>query len=229
MFDEVIVPPSTISVAQELADCGLTRHFVLGGGTSITLCLGHRISRDLDFLLPKQGLDIIESRALVTKLGTMMPPDEWSIVLQTPTQVDCSIRGVLVSWVGYPFEFVDPYAEWHGNSVISLLDAAAMKAYTIGRRPAARDYFDLYHIFKSGIEMKAVVDRARQIFTLGGATLFDGNLFAKQLTYTDDVDVDDIAGIERAPGVDTWETAVARLREVSSQWTRDRAGKGGIE
>lgn len=177
----------------------------------------------MDLLLPRRGTDRIPAEMLVRRTAELVPPAELSVSLRTLTQVDCTIRGVLVSWLGYPFEFVDPLDTWRGIEVLSLRDAGALKAYTIGRRPAARDYVDLYHLFRSGLTVEEVVERARQIFVLDGEPVFDEVLFAKQLTYTDDLpDVDATMSEVRPPGA-RWGDIVGGLREISVRWYMDRA------
>jgi len=63
-------------------------------------------------------------------------------------------------------------------------DIAADKAYTVGRRPAWRDYVDLFFLLKGGhVSLEKVIRDAKRKF----GTLFAEKLFLEQLTYYKDI------------------------------------------
>ncbi|MEW6540757.1 MAG: hypothetical protein AB1402_03950 [Bacillota bacterium] len=67
-------------------------------------------------------------------------------------------------------------------------EIALMKAYTIGRRAAFRDYVDMYFVLKSGAAtLEHILQHAPGKFTLHGEALFSARLFLEQLVYTKDV------------------------------------------
>lgn len=66
----------------------------------------------------------------------------------------------------------------------SLLDLAAMKAYTIGERSKWKDYVGLYFIIKYCYSLKKIIKRANYIFKES----FNEKLFREQLVYFDDID-----------------------------------------
>jgi hypothetical protein len=217
---DTALPPATIEVAVALGTGVLTKGLVLGGGTGIALRLAHRRSRDLDQLLTRRGGDRIATDALLAELRTTFGDSSVVTTLRSSTQLDCQVRGVRLSWIGYPFELVDEPSPWHGLRVASLLDAAAMKAYTLGRRIAARDYIDLYAIFRSGVTVGSVIERAQEIFVLEGSHVFDGHLFAKQLTCAEDCEDVDEAMSDVVDGSLVWETVEQSLTDSALEWER---------
>jgi len=222
---ETAIPAETLEVAAALGPGVLTRGLVLGGGTGIALRLAHRRSRDLDQLLTRPGGDRIPTATLLSALRATFGDSSVVTTLRSSTQLDCQVRGVRLSWIGYPFELVDEPSSWHGLRVASLLDAAAMKAYTVGRRIAARDYIDLYAIFRSGVTVGAVVERAQEIFVLEGSHVFDGHLFAKQLTCAEDCEDVDEAMSDVVDGSLAWETVTTSLTDRALEW-ENRTGVG---
>lgn len=213
MLNTTAIPPDTIAVAQRLGS--LTKGYVLGGGTAVALHLGHRSSHDLDLLSQNGSETIATSRTLSTLSSTDL---QFQTVLRSPTQMDSIVEGVKVSWIGYPFNMVDAGEKWYSIRVASLLDAAAMKAYTIGRRVAARDYLDLHAILTNGIEPEAIAARAETIFQIDGQPVFDRHLFAKQLNYAADCDDVEAAMSEVVDSQLEWNDVVKTLSSVASRW-----------
>jgi hypothetical protein len=66
----------------------------------------------------------------------------------------------------------------------TVLDLAAMKAYTLGRRAKWKDYCDLYFILKDHLNLKDISKRTKEIF----GSLFNEKLFREQLCYFEDID-----------------------------------------
>lgn len=71
----------------------------------------------------------------------------------------------------------------------SIRDIASMKAHTLGRRQAIKDYVDLYCILsKELISLNEIIADAKEKY----GEAFNGRLFLEQLLYTDDLDDDPI-------------------------------------
>ena len=79
-------------------------------------------------------------------------------------------------------------AEWEGMKLAQVLEIAAMKAYTIGRRSQLKDYIDIYAALNSGVSLKEVVAAAEKKF----GENFSSRLFLEQLVYLGDVDEEPI-------------------------------------
>lgn len=156
--------------------------FVLAGGTAIMLQLGHRKSFDFDCfceteelpanLLPK--IRRVLGNSIVVKRKTTE-----LITLTTPAQIE-------ITFVCHPYRPLRKPVETPGFPLFHLEDLAANKAYTLGRRPAWRDYVDLFFFMKWNVySIEKIIKLAEKKF--GGE--FNSRLFCQQLTYFDDVTI----------------------------------------
>lgn len=157
----------------------VTKGFILGGGTSLSLQLAHRKSFDLDFFtkssLPKSLLEKISQ--VVSILNVSVDTlDE--LTFFTHNQVKITL-------LHYPFEHSFPVKKLDSGLVLfSVEDIAVQKAYTIGRRGEYRDYFDLYSILKSDrMNLLQVISEAKKIYD----TVFEEKIFLQQLVYFGDL------------------------------------------
>ena len=56
------------------------------------------------------------------------------------------VDGVKVTFLSYPFPTFEPFVSLDGVFALAILEIAATKAYTIGRRGSFKDYVDLYFV-----------------------------------------------------------------------------------
>ncbi len=154
--------------------------FVLAGGTAIMLQIGHRKSFDFDCFcesetLPANLLRKIR-RVLKNQILVKRKTPEF-ITVVTHEQVE-------ITFVCHPYKPLQEPVKTSGIPLFHLEDLAANKAYTLGRRPAWRDYVDLFFFMKRKIySIGKIVELAEKKF--GGE--FNSRLFCQQLTYFDDV------------------------------------------
>lgn len=176
---------------------GLGDNFGLVGGTNLALRFGHRISHDLDFFSTGAESELPDQRAIINLVDGIYPV---TATLCQSDQVWYSVGHTNVTFLQYPFSFVDtPLDRTHetsGMPMVSILDVAATKASTIGRRAAARDYADLWVVIRNEISLKDIVQRAEMMFNTAGEKNFSPKLFVKQLTYYDDLDATDVAALD---------------------------------
>jgi hypothetical protein len=155
------------------------RHgFILAGGTSLALFLGHRVSGDLalfseEAFVPDLLAGDLRSMQLNPKV-TQLAPGTLSVVIEE----------VKVSFFRYAPPFVDPPRRYKGLAVASILDVAAMKLVAIAQRSARRDFVDLYVILHQ-TSFSAVAARAVQRY---GAGLIEPVVIGKGLTWFEDAD-----------------------------------------
>ena len=157
------------------------RSFFMVGGTAIALYLGHRRSIDFDlFTKSKIKRKVLEDRIKINGF-------RFKTLHQTPQEWTFFIGEVKITF----YQFLHPVqAKVNFDDIIkipSLVDLAAMKAYTLGERVKWKDYVDLYFIFQSRISLKSVADKADQIFGEG----FNEKLFREQLTYYEDINYEE--------------------------------------
>jgi len=157
----------------------VARHcFVLAGGTSLALHLGHRLSVDLDFFSEDEVLpDLLAGELRAAHLNP-------EILQLAPDTLSAVVEGVKVSFFHYPYPFVDPPQLYEGLMVASILDVAAMKLVAIAQRSARRDFVDLYVILQQ-VPFGAVAARAVQRY---GPGFVEPVVIGKGLTWFEEAD-----------------------------------------
>lgn len=156
------------------------REFYLVGGTALALQIGHRVSVDFDLFSPKPP-----RKTLFEKVRKVFPRERKKLLVHSPEQLSVLVDDTKVDFVHYPFPVVLPFCTYEGVRLLTVSEIAATKAYTLGRRPAYRDYVDLYFIWNGNHaslqESIALAQRKYQ-------DAFDPRLFLEQLLYLDDVE-----------------------------------------
>ncbi|HWY79775.1 MAG TPA: nucleotidyl transferase AbiEii/AbiGii toxin family protein [Candidatus Sulfotelmatobacter sp.] len=156
-----------------------TKDFVLGGGTALALQLNHRESYDFDFFSSNQiAKSTIEKISQSIKIATISVDSSEELTFFTENEIK-------VTFLHYPFGYAYPLEQLdNGLSLFSIKDIAIKKAYTIGRRGAYRDYFDLYAIFKGDyINLSELINETKKIY----GSIFEEKLFLQQLVYFGDI------------------------------------------
>ncbi len=91
-----------------------------------------------------------------------------------------------ISFIWDPHPPTKPSIKTSGIPLYHLDDLATNKAITMGRRPAWRDYVDIFFFLKWNIyKLKDIISMSDKRF--GGE--FNQKLFLQQLTYFDDVPI----------------------------------------
>lgn len=154
------------------------REYYLVGGTAIALYIGHRRSIDFDLFKPstinhKRNLDKITASSFAHV-----------VTRRVSEQMNLIVNDVKVTFFQYPFP-IEPTAKFENCFRLpSLLQLAAMKAYTLGRRSKWKDYVDLYFLLRDHFTIADISSVATRIF----GELFSEKLFRSQLCYFDDID-----------------------------------------
>ena len=152
---------------------------VLGGGTALSLQIGHRVSYDFDiFTNDKLPHNLWKDITKVFGESCEKLLDyEDQLNLKTP-------NGVNVTF------FYDDYKLLFGTvksdyiSLMNINDIACNKAYTVGKRPKWRDYVDLYFLLKDKhITLENIIGFSSKKF----GSDFSERLFLQQFVYWDDV------------------------------------------
>ncbi len=177
-----------------LAKLPLAQEFYLAGGTALALQLGHRKSFDLDFFTKTPGEKISASR-IERFLSKVESREEPRLIQRAVDQATWDILGTRVTFLAYPFPLMEPCIdgettiapEMRGIALATASEIALMKAYTIGRRAAFRDYVDMYYVLKSqAVTLDYILEHAPIKFTLQGESVFSPKLFLEQMVYTVD-------------------------------------------
>lgn len=159
---------------------GFKKVAVLGGGTAIALQLGHRKSYDFD-LFTKQLISPKVKQEVLTTFGK----GKIQVLNDTSRELTFFTQDqVKITFLYFPFPPLHPLVANLPLSLFGLEDLVSNKAYLLGRRPAYRDYIDIYFLLKYGLSLKQIIKEAQKRF--GGG--FSEKLFLEQLTYFDDLD-----------------------------------------
>lgn len=179
-----MLPPFTdrLDSARQIAFKHLSafaNRFILAGGTAMMLQVGHRYSYDFDCFsqdplsrtLPAKVKRIFGSSHIVEV------DEEWMYSVRTK-------EGIVVSFVHHPYPTLKKPIRTDFIPLFHLDDLAANKANVIGRRPAWRDYVDLFFFLKWKMySMDELITLASKKF----AGEFNPKLFLQQLVYFDDM------------------------------------------
>ena len=153
--------------------------FYLAGGTAIALYIGHRRSIDFDLFT---SAEIHPLR--IKKILEMSKFHLDRVLYEAFDQVHYIVHSVKLTFFSFPFK-INAAKDFENSLVLpSLLDLAAMKAFSLGGRAKWKDYVDLYFLFKNYFSFEEVVDRAHDIF----GNNFNSKLFREQLAYYEDID-----------------------------------------
>ncbi len=169
----------TKKLLSELTKFKLLDNFCLVGGTALALQIGHRISVDLDWFarkpLPKNLLKLLQE---------FLPKSKIEVDVLKQEELTVRINGVQATFFYYPFSWTEQPKKQENFNLATILQIAAMKAQTINRRAAFKDYVDLYYILKQKhVELNQLLNVAKKTF----AEEFNKRLFLEQLVFMEDI------------------------------------------
>jgi hypothetical protein len=134
--------PESISEAVEQVLSGLTpliERFCLAKGTALALQLAHRRSRDLD-------LFSAEAMHVETWIQKLQGYPQFGVTAKSEDTLHCTIRGVKVSLLRYPYPLLFPLRRFQEVNVADARDIACMKIAAIAGRAARCDFVDLFYV-----------------------------------------------------------------------------------
>lgn len=153
--------------------------FYLAGGTALALQIGHRVSVDFDLFSHEEI-----PPTLLSKVKRVFAGDPCVVSVNDPGELTVFVRDTKITFLQYPYQIVLDVISENGVSLFSVLEIAATKAYTIGRRGSYKDYVGLYSILKNGhASLEEIISTAEKKY----AHDFNGRLFLEQLVYLDDI------------------------------------------
>jgi hypothetical protein len=164
-------------VFKKLKGLSFVNSFDLAGGTALAMQIGHRISFDFDFfsqkLLPKNFLETVEKEL-----------KDFRVTINSRDELTGFLDNVKVTFLYYPFPKLLPSVELDGIKALSILEIAATKAYTIGRRSDYKDYVDMVFLLSENhVTLEKVVNLCEKKYGEG----FNSRLFLEQLIFEEDV------------------------------------------
>lgn len=174
------LPPEGQQLLGLFKDIAADNHLVLAGGTALALQLGHRISVDLDFFTEDDfSIEVLIQEINKFKLGCR-------ILQEGAGTLTCIVNGVKVSFLRYPYPFMEIPRRVKDIPVAGILDIAAMKVIAIAQRGAKRDFVDLYFILQDTPFWKVAANMMKRF----GAERVNPLLIGKALVFFDDAEAD---------------------------------------
>lgn len=144
----------------------------------MALQIGHRRSIDFDLF----SHDPLNKKKITTALQNLQ--FEKKPLFIDENQHDYLINNVKCTFLFYPYNIEHKEQFREIISLPSLLDLAAMKVLSLGRRSKWKDYVDLYFILKDHYSMKEIVEKAKHYFP----DQVTEKLFRNQLAFHEDID-----------------------------------------
>ena len=186
--------PHTGRLIESVSRLDCIKPFVLVGGTALSIQLNTRQSEDLDFMRWQQGksdtLDI-GWPAIQRELETVGKIED--VQVAGFDQVLFVVDGVKISFYAAPRKRIASMQEVPYLNNIRLADVESigvMKMEAMMRRSKFRDYYDIYSILKSGIDIHELIPMAlehsgHRLKAKGlMAMLTNGDLFRKDAQFT---------------------------------------------
>lgn len=153
--------------------------YYLVGGTALALQVGHRISVDFDFFSSKEL-----SRNLLQRVKRVFSGYPIVVTYAAYEQLNLVINGVKATFFYYEYPVQEPFNIYKGIPLASVPEIAAMKAFSIGKRIAYKDYVDWYFLLhEDHVDITHVIALAQKKY----GNDFNDRLFLGQLASCDDV------------------------------------------
>jgi len=141
--DPSIISPSTFELIQLLQDIPELKDFILVGGTSLALQIGHRNSIDIDLFTRNEFInsnikDILADNNLAFRAR-----------FDFKNTMIGEINGVKVDFIRHNYDFVNPPITKEGITYLSMEDISAMKLNVItdsGKR--LKDFIDIFFLLE---------------------------------------------------------------------------------
>jgi predicted nucleotidyltransferase component of viral defense system len=161
------VKKKTEALAKKIAGEAFLEHFLLVGGTALSVYLKHRLSEDLDFATTERKLPIKAISDFLNRLREdgseiedILPMAERQYAINEGCDIDdyhqdWSVDGVKLTFFTLPKEngreklAEDPGEEWSKNLRLASLETLFItKALVLADRHAMRDNFDMHALLQ---------------------------------------------------------------------------------
>ena len=181
--------------------------YYLAGGTALAIQLGHRTSFDFDFYTP----NYFDQNELFDKFLEIFADEAIKTSLAKNT-LFCTLRTVDCSFFTYPYNLLRKPVLERGIALASLEDIAAMKLLAVNRRPAKRDYVDVYYLLEK-FSLGEMIDFAKEKFPN-----FSFYYLLRALSYFEDIKDDERRHIQMTDKNFSWEGAKDKLSKEADKY-----------
>lgn len=129
------IPESVRALLARLATHDALAEFSLGGGTSLALRFGHRLSVDLDFFTLQEFSPEV--------LFGSLPLVGATVISRAANSLTADVGGVKLDLLRHSYPLLKPNDELDDITLVSLPDLAAMKLNALTNRGSKKDFYDL--------------------------------------------------------------------------------------
>lgn len=136
MLQTQTISAELLELLKFIFDSEVFQNFVLVGGTSLALQIGHRNSVDIDMF----GKSIIDVDAFTEELSKF---DKVEILSKSQNVLILLVGKVKVDFVNYRYPFLEDFTVIENIRLASKKDIAAMKLNAIAGRGSKKDFIDL--------------------------------------------------------------------------------------
>ncbi len=156
--------PQTTNIFEKVSQLKCIEQFVLVGGTALSIQIGTRQSEDLDFMRWKSGrndrleVDWPRIKKELSTIGNIESVDVLGLDM-----VEFVVDDVKLSFYAAPRKQPTSLQKIHCKNSLYLADIKSiggMKMETMLRRSKFRDYYDIYSILRSGVNINDLIDIA---------------------------------------------------------------------
>ncbi len=133
-----VVPEPVKRLLLRLAPHRAIQDFALGGGTSLALRFGHRLSVDLDFFTIRE----FAPEALFDELNLV----DATVIGRARNSLTMDAGGVKLDLMRHAYRLLEPAESIGGITLLSLPDVVAMKLNAIANRGSKKDFFDFVEL-----------------------------------------------------------------------------------
>lgn len=139
MLQTQTISPELLELLRKIMEDSFFQNFILVGGTSLALQMGHRNSIDIDLF----GNQEINQKIFIDKLS-----DYGNIEVSQASKniMITSINDIKVDFVNYKYPLLNNFKLLDSIRLASLEDIAAMKLNAILGRGSRKDFIDLYFL-----------------------------------------------------------------------------------
>lgn len=153
------------------------KSFYLSGGTGLSLQVGHRESEDLDFFC-SETFSALQLEKEVAAFGQLTSTELAAGTLNT------YVDGVKLQFLEYRYPLLEPFSNWRGMQLSSVLDIACTKLQTVSMRGSRKDFVDLYFLFEI-YTLPELLEKAKNKYS---AVDYNQAHILKSLVYFEDAD-----------------------------------------
>ena len=149
--DPFIIAPKTFALIKELQSIPELKNFVLVGGTSLALQLGHRNSIDIDLFCQED----FDTDYIMSILNTKYEVQE---VFRRTNTIISLIHNIKTDFIKHDYPYLEEPITKEGITFLGKADIAAMKCHAIvqsGKR--LKDFIDIYFLLEH-YSMNQIID-----------------------------------------------------------------------